>query len=291
MRQFFITSLERAMNVLVVLTGLAILALSGRMALEAQGNPEVLLRALLLLLGGFVLLFAVAGIAYLAIDIRLNSRRMVRLLESGGRAAKPLVATRSAEDLPRARPSEVEEAPLDEESQPRRISRFAASVRAQTQPAAQPAAQSGLRRAEQRLSELRVAEPRVAEPRVTEPRVAEPRMAEPRVSEPRVAEPRYAQPRQMVEPLADDRYEDELYAEDRNPSRAAYDDLAPEQDAAAQARSGVFSGRGMPKLRAAQGASTDFAETDLLEDGYGEPAPRLNGNKPGRLVADPRPRR
>ncbi|MDN3712249.1 hypothetical protein QWZ10_11465 [Paracoccus cavernae] len=40
MRHFFITSFERLMNVMVVLTGLAILALAGKMAMDAKGIPS-----------------------------------------------------------------------------------------------------------------------------------------------------------------------------------------------------------------------------------------------------------
>ncbi|MFD2844695.1 hypothetical protein [Paracoccus cavernae] len=110
MRHFFITSFERLMNVMVVLTGLAILALAGKMAMDAQGNTEQLLYAALVLLGGFVVLITFAGSAYLAIANHKTLRRMATLVETGGRAAKPLTATRSRE-LPARRVAQSQPAP------------------------------------------------------------------------------------------------------------------------------------------------------------------------------------
>lgn len=114
MRHFFITSFERLMNVMVVLTGLAILALAGKMAMAAHGDSEQLLYAALVLLGGFVALITFAGSAYLAIANHKTLRRMATLVETGGRAAKPLTATRSRE-LPARRVVQSQPAPLHDE--------------------------------------------------------------------------------------------------------------------------------------------------------------------------------
>lgn len=101
MRRFFLTGFERLLNVLTLLAILAVAGLAGWTAYQAQGQTEPLLRALVILLGGLLAVFSVAGCAYLAIGMHDNSRRMIALLERGGGRA-PLRATR--DDTPRPAP-------------------------------------------------------------------------------------------------------------------------------------------------------------------------------------------
>ncbi len=111
MRRFFIFNLERLLNVLTVLAILAVLGFSARIALDAQGNTTVLLEAAVILLGGFLAIFSVAGCAYLAIGMHENSRRMVTLLARGGKQ-RELRATRAP--APVAEFEDYEEQPLDD---------------------------------------------------------------------------------------------------------------------------------------------------------------------------------
>lgn len=214
MRHFFITSFERLMNVMVVLTGLGILALSGKMAMDAQGNVEMLLRALLVFLGGFVALITFAGVAYLAIGNHNNLRRVTRWMEAGGRNARPLTATRSI-DVPTHHSVEptypqndapAVARPVPQPSSPGTAARFASVMRAQNVrrvPQGQSLRAPAPGQAEPRPAQTRQPEAREPEARHVEPRLTEPRVTEPRISEPRQPELRHGEPRlSSAEPFA-----------------------------------------------------------------------------------------
>lgn len=298
MRHFFITTLERLMNVLVVLTALGILALAGQMAIEAQGDTQALLRAAVVFLGGFVALLTVAGVAYLAIDIRQNSRRMVRLLETGGRAARPLVATRGTDDVVRHGRRSALEAENDAEdadeapavaAQPRRVSRFAANVRAE---------------AKSREQDARKAEPRTdarAEPRMEQrhPELYQPDL---RQAEARQAPISQATTPQATTPQTERRQPDVRPAAPRLEHRPAEpaEDYAFHAEEVEQPRSStVFSGRGMPKMRQSEPQAEPEvafeADSQAAIGGYDAedyaPSARPGMAKAARLVADRRPLR
>lgn len=81
MRRFFISNLERLLNVLTVLAGLALLAWAIMLGQQAQGDLVQLLMAAAILLGGLVAIVALAGCAALALAIHDQTRRIAALLD------------------------------------------------------------------------------------------------------------------------------------------------------------------------------------------------------------------
>lgn len=113
MRRFFIRNLERLLNVLVVLSALAVIALAVQTAMDAAGDQRMLLQALAILLGGLTGVIAVAGVAYLAISMNAHLARLVSASKKGERA--PLAANRghisTAAPTVEAEPKEIRRAP------------------------------------------------------------------------------------------------------------------------------------------------------------------------------------
>ncbi len=303
MRQFFITSFERLMNVMVVLTGLAILALSGKMAADAQGSTELLLRALLVFLGGFCALFTVAGVAYLAIGNHQNLRRLTRLMETGGRAAKPLTASRSLDAPTRhmAEPALPEDEITPAEAPRPAPARFASTLYAPK-----------VRRVPQ-ASPLRAPEPGVAEQRQNAPEPAPvpapapaPARQEPRMSmAPRHIEPVVVEAAPEVTTEAYWAEEEPAYPQTTAAPAPDYEAQAHAATASLASSAPIFSA-GMPKLRtpqagapmrnamaAATGREEALAATEAAQHLQSGPAPQqaAPAMKSGRLVADRRPLR
>lgn len=77
MRQRFITGLERLTGVLAALCAVAIAAFAGHTGYHAAGLAEGLLQASVILLGGLLMLVAVTGGVFLAIDIHENLNRLI----------------------------------------------------------------------------------------------------------------------------------------------------------------------------------------------------------------------
>lgn len=330
MRHFFITSFERLMNVMVVLTGLAILALAGKMAMAAQGDTEALVHAALVLLGGFVALISFAGSAYLAIANHKTLRRMATLVETGGRAAKPLTASRSRE-LPARRVVQ----PLDD----------AGAFDDDEGPAPLPAP---VRHAPAMRATAKEA-PAAAHPQpVAKPAFARQPPVMHTQAAPQPASRPYAQPPRAPRPEAevDTGYEDGFDAAPATAGHSPHSDEPPVQPVTpayqsaamptprsqpeirqpeptapqepeyrpdALPRSAVFSGRGMPKLRtpaseaqsAAPAPSPVFSQPALgayprahaqqaaaqEQPAAAQSGPSASPQKSGRLVADRRPLR
>ena len=295
MRHFFITSFERLMNVMVVLTGLAILALAGKMAMDAQGNTEQLLYAALVLLGGFVVLITFAGSAYLAIANHKTLRRMATLVETGGRAAKPLTATRSRE-LPARRLVQSQPAPLHDEP-------FEEDEAPVAPPAAAPAPvrHAPVMRAPAKAAASATAQPPVAKAAAkpafsrqmpvmraqTEAPVPDQQMPESNVwHEPQPQPVAPSQSRMAAEMQA---YDDSVLAAphvaapQQAPLRSAHQPVPVYDDASHEAQpAAVFSGRAMPKARVA-------AEAPAQSPVFSQPAlgahPRAGGSPHGQPSA------
>lgn len=106
MRRFFISGFERLLNVLTILAALAIAALAGRIAVQAQGDTQQYLTAAAVLLAGWLAVVAIAGISHLMIGLHDNSRRLIALAGRTG-AARPLRATRTLQ--PMAEPEPVDD--------------------------------------------------------------------------------------------------------------------------------------------------------------------------------------
>lgn len=96
MRRFFISNLERLLNILTVLAGLALLAWAILLGQQAQGDLVQLLMAAAVFLGGLVAIVALTGCAMLALSIHDNTRRIALKLERP-LAAKPMRASRNSE--------------------------------------------------------------------------------------------------------------------------------------------------------------------------------------------------
>ena len=77
MRQRFITGLERLTGVLAALCAVAIAAFAGHTGYHAAGLAEGLLQASVILLGGLLILVAVTGGVFLAIDIHEDLNRLI----------------------------------------------------------------------------------------------------------------------------------------------------------------------------------------------------------------------
>lgn len=199
MRRFFISGFERLLSVLTILSVLAVAALAARIAVEAQpGDTRQYLTAAAVLIGGWLVVVAVAGVSFLAIAIHDNSRRMIGLMAQGTKGARPLTATRKPESAPaKARP-----APLLPESAPEPVhdawddgqdNEETIAPRPAPKPAApvsQPVSQPVLQAAERPVFSGRTMPRAHAEPApvpVTQPAVIAEQLAGPRVTEPATA--------------------------------------------------------------------------------------------------------
>lgn len=86
MRDFFINSLEKILNVIVVLMAVAIIiGTLFVLFMGGQGFFGNLLSAILVLIGGALYLVLFAGMAYLGLGIYQNTKRTADLLERGAR--------------------------------------------------------------------------------------------------------------------------------------------------------------------------------------------------------------
>lgn len=86
MRDFFINSLEKILNVIVVLMAVAIIiGTLFVLFMGGQGFFGNLLSAILVLIVGALYLVLFAGMAYLGLGIYQNTKRTADLLERGAR--------------------------------------------------------------------------------------------------------------------------------------------------------------------------------------------------------------
>lgn len=102
MRQFVITALERLLSIAVALATLSVLGLAGYLGLNANGDTKTLLIAVAVLFVGMLAVVVLGGCGFLAVSNARTMRRLATFIESNGRTAKPLTATRGRDD---ARPA------------------------------------------------------------------------------------------------------------------------------------------------------------------------------------------
>lgn len=83
MRDFFINSLEKLVNVIVVLLGLAILVAAIAATVSGSGQSEIPkpILGLMILVGGGIYLVLVGGFLYMGIGIYQNTKRTADALE------------------------------------------------------------------------------------------------------------------------------------------------------------------------------------------------------------------
>lgn len=85
MRNFFISSLEMIVNVMIVVTTLGVLIAAAAVMMSPAHMGGGFIRGLMVLIGGGVYVLIMGGVLYLGLGIHANTRRTAELLEEMAR--------------------------------------------------------------------------------------------------------------------------------------------------------------------------------------------------------------